>query len=370
VTGVARGAFLGSLGRALLALGPLIVLVAFVGTLGAVLASAGPTLGYDFEAYRRAAERVLAGEPLYDTGAAVAGPYGLFLYPPPFAVAMIPFALLPLEVARWAWIVMISLAFLAGTAILPLRPGIRWAIIGLGAVCLPLLYAIKLGQVSPLLYLFFAIAWRWIHAPVATGPSVAAGFLIKLQPGILFGWLLFRREGRALLVGLAIVAVAALGSTLIVGVGAWRDYVDLLLRVSSPITTPRNMTFGAVAYRAGLDMQAASVVQAVSVVLTMLFTLLAWIRGGPAVGLLVGVVASQLVSPVLWDHYALFVLLPTALLLQRRQWWAAVLPVLPWIGIDLVYPAVLAVAGLAVLARPESDDDIPLIRAWPGVAGW
>jgi alpha-1,2-mannosyltransferase len=367
---VARRAFLSSLGRAVLALGPLLVLTAFVVVLGAVLASAGPTLGYDFEAYRRAGERVLAGEPLYDTSAAAAGPYGLFLYPPPFAVAMVPFALLPLDVARWTWIVMISLAFLVGTAILPLRPGVRWGIIGLGAVCLPLLYAIKLGQVSPLLYLLFAIAWRSVRSPVATGSSVAAGFLIKLQPGILFGWLFFRREGRALLVGLAIVAVAALGATLVVGVGAWRDYVDLLVRVSSPISTPRNMTFGAIAYRAGLDAQAASVIQASTVALTVLVTLFAWIRRGRTVGLLVGVVASQLVSPVLWDHYALFVLLPTALLLQRRQWWAAALPVLPWLGIDLLYPGVLAVAGLAVLASPGTDEDIPLIRAWPGTSGW
>ena len=37
-------------------------------------------------------------------------------------------------------------------------------------------------------------------------------------------------------------------------------------------------------------------------------------------------VASQFISPVLWDHYAVILLLPTAWLLNRGQWWAALIP--------------------------------------------
>jgi len=365
----AGGASLTTFGRAFLGLGPVLVVAAFLLIQGAVLASAGNTLGYDFEAYRNAALRILAGQPLYDSAAAIVGPFGLFLYPPPFAVAMIPFTWLPLEAARWAWLVAMALAFLVGTLILPVRPGVRWAVIGLGAICLPLLYAVKLGQVGPLLYLLFGLTWRFADTPLVTGTAITAGMLTKLQPGLLFGWLFFRREVRAIVVGVLAAASIALASTLITGVGVWHDYLALLGRVSSPITTPKNMTFGAIAWRAGLDAGVASTLQTATVVLACLLALVAWWRAAPASGLLVGVVVSQLVSPVLHDHYAMLTLLPVALLLQRRQWWAAVLPVLPWLGVDLLYPGILAISGLALMLPSGREEDVPLIGAWPGTAG-
>jgi len=74
VTDVARHPIPASIGRAFLGLGPLLVILAYAVVQGAILASAGGTLGYDFEAYRAASERILAGQPLYDAAAAVAGP--------------------------------------------------------------------------------------------------------------------------------------------------------------------------------------------------------------------------------------------------------------------------------------------------------
>ena len=78
------------------------------------------------------------------------------------------------------------------------------------------------------------------------------------------------------------------------------------------------MTPGAVAYRAGLSVDAATAVQYLAMALTAAVTLFAWLRRDAATGFVVGVVASQLLSPLLWDHYAM--LLPGTLLLQWRQW--------------------------------------------------
>lgn len=359
-----------SLVRAFVGLAPFLAIVALVLVQGAVLASAGSTLGYDFEAYRRAGERVLAGQPLYDPAAATAGPFALFLYPPPFAIAMVPFAALPADLARGAWLGAMLASFLVGTALLPVRPGIRWTVVALAAICLPFLYAVKLGQVGPLLYLCFALAWWAMDAPIPTGIALAAGLLSKLQPGLLFGWLAFRGRFLAIVIGLAVCAGAVVVSTLVVGIGAWHDYVDLLRRVSDPISTPKNMTFGAIAFRAGVDSSMAALIQNVTVVAVLGVTVFAWLRRDPAASLMVGVMASQLVSPVLWDHYAMLVLLPVALLLQRRRWWAVALPILPWLGIDILYPLSLSVAlGALVLGGP-GDDDVPVIHAWPGTPGW
>ena len=41
---------------------------------------------------------------------------------------------------------------------------------------------------------------------------------------------------------------------------------------------------------------------------------------------LVAVVASQLISPILWDHYAMLLLLPVAYLCASGRWWALLIP--------------------------------------------
>jgi hypothetical protein len=64
-------------------------------------------------------------------------------------------------------------------------------------------------------------------------------------------------------------------------------------------------------------------------------------------------VATQFVSPVLWDHYALILLLPVAWLIERGRWWAAAIPLVtstPLIGWNppISYPAAFWVTLLAV----------------------
>ena len=94
----------------------------------------------------------------------------------------------------------------------------------------------------------------------------------------------------------------------------------------------------------------------------------------PEVSYLTTVVASQLLSPLLWDHYAVVLLLPVAWLLERRQWWATAIPLatsLPLIGIvpAAVYPAVFAAGLLGPFAielavrRPATRADAPIASA-------
>jgi hypothetical protein len=330
---------------------PIALAVLFV-DLALVLAVAGDTLGYDFQAYRAAAERLLAGQPLYDPTVDVAGGFAIYLYPPPFAIALIPFALLPETVALWAWTALLVAAFLAGTWLLPIRPTTRWLIVLLGGLMWPLLYSVKLGQVGLLLYFLFAIGWRWLDEPVRLGASIGAGALIKVQPALLLGWAAVTRRWRAVAIGVAVIGVAVLVSLVVVGVGTWVDYVELLRRVSSPVTTPHNFTPGAVLYQLGVSETLATVVQGVVVGLTFVVTVYAWFRVDAERSYLVTVVASQLVSPLLWDHYAMLLLLPVAWLVDRRRWWGALVPLalaLPVVSITpaIAYPICFVVMLLA-----------------------
>lgn len=135
----------------------------------------------------------------------------------------------------------------------------------------------------------------------------------------------------------------------VTGPGAWADYLALLRRVSSPVTTPHLFAPGAIAYQYGAGEQAATLVQWTSLVAVALVTVVAWFRRGSETRYLVTIVASQLVSPLLWDHYLMLLLIPVAMLLERRQWWAVLIPPAGWL-LPWSYPLTFFVALLAPLS--------------------
>ncbi|MFL5681300.1 MAG: glycosyltransferase family 87 protein [Chloroflexota bacterium] len=331
------------------------VFVLFVGAVVAAAAASG-TLGFDFLAYHGAAARVLAGERLYDPTVQQTGGFGLFYYPPPFVLAVLPLAVLPASLAVWVWTALMLAAFAAGVAVIPVPTTVRWLTILLAGLSWPFAFAIKLGQVGPLLFLLFAIGWRWMDRPRLLGAAAAAGALVKLQPGLLLVWAVLTGRIRAGVVGAIVIAVAAIVATVLAGgPSVWTDYVALLRNVSDPIATEHNFTPGAIAYQLGAGMAAATTLQLVVSALVVAAVVVAARVAAADASYLVAVVASQLLSPVLWDHYAMLLLLPTAWLLARGHAWAVVIPLatstlLVSIVPAAVYPSAFAATIVAVLA--------------------
>jgi len=334
---------------------PVLAIVVPIAAVATILVAAGSTLGYDYLMYDTAAHRLLSGGPLYDLSFSAPGPNGLFDYPPTFILAILPFAAaLSPHAASLAWIALLNLAFVAGVAILPVRRETRWAVLLLAGLSWPYLYAVKLGQLGPLLFLLYAIAWRWADRPAAAGLSAALGTAAKLQPLLLFGWAFATRRFRAVAVGLGILVAGALLASVVAGLGAWPDWIGLIARVgSNALTAPQVLSIGAIAYRAGVPLSIATLVQWASAALAGAVALFAWVRYPAPVAIVVTAVASVLVSPIVWAHYAVILLLPVALLLERRQWWAVALPIVTWLPVDAIYPVVFAVGLLAPLAVGE-----------------
>ena len=343
---------LARLGRTAL---PILAILSLVSGVGATLAAAGDTLGYDFRAYHQAIERLTAGQPLYDMSFVAAGGFGLFFYPPIFAILVLPLALFDVDVAIAVWTGVSLVAFLVGVAVLPVGRAIRWWVILLAGLSFPFVYAVKLGQVGPVLFLLFAIGWRWMDDPRRLGLSGALGAVIKVQPGVILLWALLTRRFAAVLIGGVALVVLAAVATLIVGIQAWVDFVTLLRTVTDPITTPQNLTPGALAYQFGAPADRAALVQLASTAAVVAAVLVAVRRCTDEASFLIVVVASQLISPILWDHYAMLLLLPVAYLLAAGRWWALAIPLMtawPLVGLTpaVVYPVVFWVTLLATLA--------------------
>ena len=199
---------------------------------------------------------MLDGQPAYDMSFEAAGGFGLFYYPPTFIPLVLPFGLLPAGGARPGPGSRVLLAAFgvgrrgdAGRAAGSAGsrccwPGVSW----------PFLYSIKLGQVGPLLFLLFALGWRWLDRGPLLGrdgrarggdqDAAGAGAVLGAAHPALVGGRRGRRRARSSIAGLA---------TLVAGLGAWTDFLVLIGRVSDPITTPKNLTPGAVAYGLGVS---------------------------------------------------------------------------------------------------------------------
>ncbi len=344
---------------AVLPVAAIATLLAVVGVAAISSAGAG-TLGFDFLSYDLAVRRFFDGGVLYDQSFDYTGAFGLFYYPPPFVLLAAPLSVLDPALAAWIFTALLVATYAVAVAILPVSRTIRWGILLLGGLSWPLVYAIKLGQVGPIILLTFAIGWRWMDRPWRLGASIALGTAIKIQPALLFGWALLTGRRRAVALGLAVLAVLAILATIVAGPGSWVDQATLLARVSKPIDTPHNFTPGRMAFEAGLGQTVAWAVQIANWVLVAAVVLWATLRCTPVASYLAVVVASQLISPILWDHYALMLLLPVAWLVSRGRRWAVLIPLatsVPLVGLipPITYAACYWVTLVAIVleGRPK-----------------
>jgi hypothetical protein len=153
--------------------------------LGYGLATAQRTFGCDFLAYFRAATHWLSGTPIYDLSVTSTGTCGTYQYPPPFVLVAVPFSLGGFALGTWLWVAFLLTCWAVGTAILPVRPITRWAVLLFGAIGWPLIYAVRIGEVGPILYLLFAVGWRNLSRARWVGACIAGGNLVNLKPFLL-----------------------------------------------------------------------------------------------------------------------------------------------------------------------------------------
>jgi hypothetical protein len=107
------------------------------------------------------------------------------------------------------------------------------------------------------------------------------------------------------------------------------------------------------AFEAGAGEAFATFVHWLNFALVVAITVYAVLRESGVASYLAVVIASQFMSPVLWDHYGLVLLLPVAWLLDRGWWWAAAIPLatatfLVDVSPPIAYPAAFWAALLAV----------------------
>jgi Glycosyltransferase family 87 len=316
-----------------------------------------PAWGYDFEAYRNAAERLAETGSLYQAetlaGPFSPGPFGLYLYPPPLGVAVGPFTAISLDLGVSLWFGLHVAALIVACALFPVPLTTRLLAFGVAALSFGVLRDVILGNVSVLLLPFLALAWRHLDRPAG---SIATAFAISMRPtlGLLLVWQLLRRRWVAVAwtVGTGLVLIAV--SLPFVGPGAYADYLTVLRNLSGITGVERNVDLGSTAL--GLGGEGFAQVALLAGYAFAIVAMLASLRRDAEVGFMVTLGASLLLSPLLWDHYLATLVLPAALLAARGRPIGLLLPLLTWLPAPALPLVVIAATIAPFWARDRVTD--------------
>lgn len=342
-------------GLALAVLGGLWLVAGFVAFPGA------EGWGYDYQAYADAAARLAERGSLYQAetldGPYRPGPYGLYMYAPPLGIAIGPLAELELDAGVTLWYLLHLVALAAACALLPVPSWVRLAAFGVAALSLAATRDLVLGNVSILLLVPLATAWRWLDRPAG---AIAQALAMSVRPtlGVLLIWQLLRRQWRAMVwtVGAGLVIIAL--TLPFVGVEGYREYLTVLRNLGGATGVEHNLDFSSTFLQLGADEPLARLGLLAGYGLALAAMGLS-LRREPALGFVVTATASLLLSPLLWDHYLVMLVLPAAYLAARGRAWGLALPLLSWLPPVALPFAVLAATWAPFLARPPQSGEPP-----------
>jgi len=306
-----------------------------------------------------------------------------WLYPPFFLFVIVPFSLLPFDVALIAWLVLtLALMMVAAYRILPDHKKVAFLILGFPGVFLNLRWG-QNGFLSTAL-LGFAIALLETN-PVFSG--VMTGFLAyKPQLAILpFFILLITRNWKALVAAAGTVLSASLLSLLIFGKEVWVGFVQSLFHTSSylmetgkEVTSSIQPTILTTLIDIGVDSRISLAVQTIVAICAVVAVCWAFLRAKrmPLKGIML-VLGMPLIIPYFMQYDLVILSLALLLLLydfkqygysKKEAVMAVLLWLMPLINSPIVLftsiqicPIVLAAEMAMIIKRIHREKALPEI---------
>jgi Glycosyltransferase family 87 len=319
------------------------------------------SLGYDFSAnIWRPAAQLLHGHGMYPAHVGTAVPQTVSVNPPLLAMVTTPLRLLPYPVALGVFDALALVAFAFALWIAGVRD---WRIYCIACGSFPVVSGLILGQITGLIALGYALAWRYRSRTLVVGLLVGLLIALKLLAWPLIIWLALTRRGRS--------AAVAAGASVALILLSWAviDFQGLtsfprLLRLSANSWAPRTYSVKAAALAAGI---APTMSLALCLVIGGL--LCAWaIRA--AVGrhdfasFAAAVAAGIYVSPVVHPHYVMCFVALVAFIQPRPHWiWLALIGL--WISprepaysswqLAVELALSLGLVAFVILPRPQPE---------------
>jgi hypothetical protein len=260
------------------------------------------------EAFLGAAEAVLRGGDPYpglEDPTIVEGT--AYVYPPLLALVVTPFTLVAANIAAIGFALVLVAAVPATLLLLGVRD---WRCHGLVFLWPAVLSAIHVENITILMGLAAALAWRFRDAPAG---SVSIGVSLALKPLLwpLAPWLAGTRRVQSLVWGVVVALVVAFGSWAVIGFDGLVEYEALVRRLGDVMDE-----WGYSVYALALDFGAAdAVARGLWLVLAVGLLASAFVvsrRGQDRRGFVLAMAAVIACSPIVWLHYFALLLVVVA----------------------------------------------------------
>lgn len=282
---------------------------------------------WDFRAFYAAGHDYLHGTSPYppSTLAALTSNRN-FVYPLPVAAVFSPLAALPFALAAAIYVALNVGAIVAGLRVLRVND---WRCYAVAFLSLPAQYALKLGTITPLLFLLLALAWRYRDRPLVAAPTLAALVLAKVFLWPVGVWYLVTRRFGALLGAILLAVVATALSVIPTGLHTLTGYPHLL-HILSDFESTFSWSLVALGRSLGLSPFTSTLLEIVLGVCTLAAVAFFARSGLELESFAAALGASLLLSPIVWGHYLLLCLVPLAL---RRPRFSPV-----WLATAWIFP--------------------------------
>jgi alpha-1,2-mannosyltransferase len=323
---------------------------------GAVLTVDLPSGGWGFDLHGilRGGHAILNGANPYPapTVAGLVAQGNPFVLPPLLGLVAAPLSLLPFALAALIWNAASLGAVVTALRILDVHDP-RVYLISLCSA--PVIASLATGQPDGVFALLAAIAWR--HRDDRGGAlAVALMIAAKLVAWPLLLWLLCTRRLRLAATAAASAAAFLFAGWAAIGFAGAGSYIDLLAADARGFER-RSHSIVALTMRLGSTSDVG--IAAAAAVTICLASALVWRAGDrDLAGYTTAVIATLLLSPILWVHY-LVLLLPVLAVRHRRLSWTWLLLVPMWLSPD--EPAATGQVALVLAAA--------LLIAWKAQAG-
>ena len=280
----------------------------------------GLAVPYDFAIFLRAAEDVRAGDnPYVDADSVDEHAHAPYAYPPLLAIVLIPATVLPDDVSGSSPVGVLVSLFLLGCvvatlAVLDVRD---WRCYPIALLYPPTLENVEYGAIGPVLALLVALAWRYRDRVAAAAGSLGTAVALKVFLWPLVVWLAATRRWKAALGAAVVAAALVLGSWAVIGFDGIADYPDLLRRLSD-VEAANSYSAYAILVTVGLPSALARLaVAAVALALLLLAWRVARSADGDRRALTLALAAGVVLTPILWLHYLVLLVVPIALARPR-----------------------------------------------------
>ena len=237
-----------------------------------------------------------------------------FVYPAPAAFLMAPFGALPWSVAVVAFTLALVLALVLTLRLLEVRD---WRCYAAALAALPMASSIMIGTLSPFLALAAAAAWRYRDRRWVVATAIALAVVTKIFLWPLAIWLVATRRLRSAVTTVVLGIALLMGSWGLLGFSGLLDYPHRLGRVAG---LEQDKSYSPFALFRALGMTTGSArVALVALTIVVIAGIVAVARGkdGDRRSFVVALLAGLVLSPIVWLHYLVVLIVPVALYRPR-----------------------------------------------------